>query len=106
MCRTCSFQSYDPNNMGCLTCYEEYGDSMVGTSNCVEKYCENLFYRDKDTGMKTCVNGTSCPHDYPIKEYINECIRNQTEDKPTTKPTEEDYNTNRPSESSSTNEPF
>lgn len=65
MCKKCSAQNGDPSNMKCETCYTEHGDYQVG-ENCYEKNCDNLFYWDKDTGMKTCINESECPKDYPI----------------------------------------
>ena len=65
MCKTCSQAPYSDDEMFCLTCYTEHGDYKEG-NNCIEKFCENLFYRDKDTGMKTCIEESSCPENYPI----------------------------------------
>ena len=68
MCKTCfeaSFSSYD---MACLTCYTARGDYKEG-NNCYEKDCENLFYRDKNTKMKICIEESICPEEYRnIKE--------------------------------------
>ena len=35
------------------------------TNSCHEKFCDNLYYKDKNTGMKTCINESLCPEDYP-----------------------------------------
>ena len=73
MCKTCfeaSFSSYD---MACLTCYTERGDYKEG-NNCYEKDCENLFYRDKNTKMKMCIEESICPEEYPnLNEDTKEC---------------------------------
>ena len=80
MCKKCSAQSGDPSNMKCETCYTEHGDYQVG-ENCYEKQCDNLFYWDKDTGMKTCVNESKCPEEYPIlKENTKECMHEIVEE--------------------------
>lgn len=80
MCKTCSKVGYSEYDMNCLTCFEEYGDYMDEEKNaCYSKYCENLYYRDKDTGMKTCINETSCPEEYPIhNKESNQCEQNKT----------------------------
>ena len=88
MCKTCSSVGYNEDNMFCSTCYTEHGDYLSG-SNCKEKFCENLFYRDKNTGMKTCINESICPEDYPFlnvsqkecKEY--EEVETKTEESKT-----------------------
>ena len=78
MCKTCSQASYDDYNMYCLTCYTERGDYQIGY-NCYEKVCDNLFYRDKDTQMKTCLDVQTCPEDYPnLDSETKECKRNIT----------------------------
>ena len=66
--------------MYCLSCYTEYGD-YLDNNNCYEKNCPNLFYRDKDTGMKTCINDSSCPENYSIR-VNNECQQKKNEDSP------------------------
>jgi hypothetical protein len=80
MCKTCSKVGYSEYDMNCLTCFEEYGDYMDEEKNaCYSKYCENLYYKDKDTGMKTCINETSCPEEYPIhNKETNQCEQNKT----------------------------
>ena len=65
MCKTCFKVGYSEYEMNCLTCFEEYGDYMDEDNSCHEKLCDNLFYKDKNTGMKTCINESSCPEDYP-----------------------------------------
>ena len=102
LCKTCYKKGYAIDDMGCETCYE--GDSMDEKNACHEKECENLFYRDKYTGEKICINETSCPNEYPIIKDDNpkQCIQNITEDNPTTKTTESAQKTNSPSESSLT----
>ena len=80
MCKTCSGISSGLPNMNCLSCYIEHGDYQED-DNCYEKYCENLFYWDKDTGMKTCLNESECPDDYPfIKEGEKECKKEKIEE--------------------------
>ena len=79
MCKTCSKVGYSEYDMNCLSCYEEYGDFMKGNDTCSEKYCEHLYYRDKITKMKTCINETSCPNEYPIHNtQTNQCEANLT----------------------------
>jgi hypothetical protein len=75
-CKTCYSESNDDNNMNCQTCYTERGDYLQGT-NCYEKNCENLFYRDKDTEMKICIVGSICPVEYPnLNSETKECKQN------------------------------
>ena len=95
LCKTCSKKGWYTEDMGCTSCFEESGDYLEeGTQKCITKQCDYLYYKDKYTGMKTCINGSSCPSEYPIINYErNECERDPTEDN----------NTNKPS--SSTNEP-
>ena len=102
LCKTCYKKGYGIEDMGCESCYE--GDYMDEKNACHEKECENLFYRDKYTGEKICINDTSCPNEYPIINDNNpkQCIQNKIEDNPTTKATETDQKTNSPSESSLT----
>ena len=76
MCKTCYSESNDDNNMNCKTCYTERGDFFEG-NNCHEINCENLFYRDKDTEMKTCIEGSICPEYYPnLNSETKECMQN------------------------------
>ena len=79
MCKTCSKISYLETDMGCLSCYEEYGDYMeYGTNQCYEKNCDNLYYRDKDTNMKICIDGDSCPDEYPnLNTQTKKCERDE-----------------------------
>ena len=80
MCKTCSEVGAGPPYMKCLTCYTEHGDYQEG-ENCYEKNCDNLFYFEKDTGMKTCINGTECPKDYPLrKQNTNQCMTETVEE--------------------------
>jgi hypothetical protein len=66
--------------MNCTSCYEEREEFINGTT-CYEKNCNYLFYRDNYTHIKTCINETSCPEDYPILDNItNECKLNFTND--------------------------
>ena len=64
-CRTCSFLGYDDYSMGCSSCYEEK-NYYFKDGGCYEIICDNLFYRDKNTHLKTCINLTECPEEYPI----------------------------------------
>ena len=74
-CKTCD----SPYKMDCTSCYEEREEFMNGT-RCYEKTCEYLFYRDKNTHIKTCINESSCPDDYPfLDNKTNECKLNHTE---------------------------
>ena len=78
-CKTCNRTKDDFGNMHCLSCYEERDEYLIGT-NCYEIKCEHLFYKDKDTLIKTCINESTCPDDYPILNNItNECKLNITE---------------------------
>ena len=80
MCKSCSQYSEGLPDMKCLSCYIERGDYKEG-NNCYEKICENLFYMDKDTGRKICLNITICPKEYPIqKENTKQCIQDSIED--------------------------
>ena len=77
MCKTCSQYSEGLPDMKCSSCYTERGDYKEG-NNCYEKICENLFYFDKDRGIKICLNITICPKEYPIqKENTKQCIQEQ-----------------------------
>ena len=51
-CKTCSGEEDSFGNMNCKSCYVEREEFMNGT-NCYEKNCSFLFYRDKDTLIKT-----------------------------------------------------
>ena len=84
MCKTCFKAGYSEYDMNCLSCYEEYGDYMGENNKCFEKYCEYLYFIDKITRMKTCINETSCPNDYPILNIQT----NQCEEVPHTIPLE------------------
>lgn len=80
-CKTCGspFKQYN-DLMNCTTCYEEREEYLNGTI-CYEKKCDYLFYKDKDIKIKTCINETSCPADYPILDNkTHECKLNITED--------------------------
>ena len=81
-CKECSGPGYSDYQMNCLSCYEEYGDYFeADTNKCLEKYCENLYYRDKDTNMKTCINETICPVDYPyLNEETKQCMHELIQD--------------------------
>ena len=79
-CKTCGapYISYT-NQMNCISCYEEREEYLNGTT-CYEKTCDYLFYIDNETLIKTCINETSCPPDYPIlNNKTNECKLNITE---------------------------
>ena len=77
-CRTCIGEVDYFGNMNCKTCYTEREEFMNGT-NCYEKNCSYLFYKDKDTLIKTCINETVCPDEYPILNVSsNECKLNIT----------------------------
>ena len=103
-CKTCSQAGYDDTNMNCLTCYTERGDTQDGT-NCYEKYCENLFYRDKDTEMKTCVEGSICPDEYPnLNSETNECVRESITEEESNLETESENNSVVSSEKTKTEE--
>ena len=59
--------------MGCKSCYEER-NYYFDNGQCIEISCDNLFYRDKNTQIKTCINLTECPEEYPIfDENTKEC---------------------------------
>ena len=74
MCKTCFKAGYSEHEMNCLSCFVEYGDYMEENNKCSEKKCEYLYYRDKITQMKTCINETSCPNEYPIhNNQTNQC---------------------------------
>ena len=106
-CKTCSAVGYSEYNMNCLTCYEEYGDYMVEGNKCYEKYCENLYYKDKETRMKICINETSCPEEYPILDKdTKQCKQNKTQEVSSTYPSSstESTNTNKPSTSSTSSD--
>ena len=80
-CKTCGspYKNF-MKEMNCTSCYEEREEFMNGTT-CYEKNCNYLFYRDNYTHIKTCINETSCPEDYPILDNItNECKLNFTND--------------------------
>ena len=109
MCKTCSEFSEGLPNMKCLTCYTERGDYQEG-NNCYKKECGNLYYFDKDTGMKICINETVCPEDYPNqKDGTNQCIEETQDqqssigDSSTTK-TEKIFGTDNSIENTSTEE--
>ena len=78
-CKTCNGTKDVFGNMHCLSCYEERDEYLIGT-NCYEIKCDYLFYKDKDTLIKTCINESICPDDYPIlNNSTNECKLNITE---------------------------
>ena len=79
-CKTCSQEGYNDLQMNCLSCYTEY-NYYLDNNNCYEKNCSNLFYRDKDTGIKTCIDEDYCPQDYPII-VDKECQQTKNEDSP------------------------
>jgi len=77
-CKKCSGEQDFSGNMNCLSCYEEREEFLNGT-NCYEKNCDNLFYKDKDTLIKTCINEAICPDNYPILDIsTKECKLNIT----------------------------
>ena len=96
-CKTCSQVGYE-ENMFCLSCYTEYGDYLLN-NNCKAKNCTNLFYRDKNTGMKTCINESICPEDYPfLNNSTKECkeyeeVESKTEESKTEENQTEDIKT-------------
>ena len=72
-CKTCSYLGFDDYNMGCSSCYEER-NYYLENGKCIEINCENLFYRDKNTQIKTCINLTECPEEYPVfDQNTKEC---------------------------------
>ena len=78
-CKTCSKIGYNDYDMGCLTCYEEYGDYFM-EGGCYEKKCDNLFFRDKDSRMKICINDSICPEEYPVLNITSkECQQEKFE---------------------------
>ena len=71
-CKTCFKKGWSDYDRSCSSCFEENGDYMEEEGICVTKHCDGLYYKDKYTGMKTCINETTCPEDYPIISN-NEC---------------------------------
>ena len=63
-CKKCSALGNE-YSMGCTSCYEEK-NYYLKDGGCYEINCDNLFYRDKNTQIKTCINLTECPEEYPI----------------------------------------
>ena len=71
-CKNCSSLGHE-YSMGCKSCYEER-NYYFDNGQCIEISCDNLFYRDKNTQIKTCINLTECPEEYPIfDENTKEC---------------------------------
>ena len=82
-CKTCNGNYENENNMHCTSCYEEKDEYLV-SNNCKLITCPNLFYKDKDTKVKICLNENVCPEDYPnYNEETKECKQNLPEIKTT-----------------------
>ena len=71
-CKTCNSVGND-YNMDCTSCFEEQ-NFYLNNGGCYEIICDNLFYKDKNTGIKTCIDLTTCPEEYPIfDDNTKEC---------------------------------
>ena len=77
-CKTCNKPGYNDFDMGCTSCDEE--TYYFSNGICNEIICDNLFYKDKITRKKTCINTTNCPEEYPILDNdTKECKQNNSQ---------------------------
>ena len=87
-CKTCTQRGYSTDQMLCSSCFIEYGDYLE-YGNCKEKKCDNLYYIDKDTNMKTCINETICPEEYPfLNNETYQCTLEKDKDLTTVNPSD------------------